>query len=81
MTPLEFQIVRRELAMTQKQLSVVSGISLRAIQYYEGGGRDIPPYIDKLMYCLLKIKIMENKEYYTHDKPTTILNNSKKTIS
>jgi hypothetical protein len=61
--------------MTQKQLSVVSGIALRCIQYYESGQRNIPPYIDKLMYCLLKIKIMENKEYYTYDTLTKGLTN------
>ena len=75
MTPSAFLIIRHELDMTQKQLSSVSGITLRCIQYYESGQRKVPSYIEKLMHALLKIKIMENKEYFKYNKPQKSVTN------
>jgi DNA-binding transcriptional regulator YiaG len=47
MNPTEFQLIRKELLKTQKQMSELLGISLKAVQSFEQGWRSIPPYVER----------------------------------
>ena len=41
MTPEKFRRKRKDAAMTQANLAVKMGVSTRAVQYWEAGGRRI----------------------------------------
>lgn len=52
----EFQVVRRKLQKTQKQLSELLGISLKAVQSFEQGWRKVPVHIERQIFLLLTLK-------------------------
>ena len=52
----EFSKIRRHLGKTQSQLAQLLGSSLKAIQSFEQGWRNIPGYIERQMLFLLAIK-------------------------
>lgn len=52
----EFSKIRRELEMTQNQLSRVLCVSPKAVQSFEQGWRDVPTYIEREMLLLLYLK-------------------------
>ncbi|MCB2180413.1 MAG: helix-turn-helix domain-containing protein [Desulfobulbaceae bacterium] len=49
----EFAVARKKLGKTQKQLSQLLGVSLKAIHSYEQGWRSIPSHIERQLYFLL----------------------------
>lgn len=51
--PTDIQALRTVLAMSQKQMAAVLGISIRAVQSYEQGWRQMPPATQKLVSLLL----------------------------
>jgi hypothetical protein len=57
MNATEFQLIRRELLKTQKQMSELLGISLKAVQSFEQGWRIIPPYVERQAFFLLALKM------------------------
>jgi DNA-binding XRE family transcriptional regulator len=61
MNATEFQLIRQELLKTQKQMSELLGISLKAVQSFEQGWRIIPPYVERQALFLLSLK-METQE-------------------
>lgn len=54
MTPEQFKETRDRLGLTQGQLAYKIGMSERAIQYYEQGGRTIPAPVSMLLEGFLK---------------------------
>jgi hypothetical protein len=65
MTNLEFQTIRSRLKKTQREMARLLGISLKAVESYEQGCRQIPANIERIVYFLLfklhprRIKKME----------------------
>ena len=57
MKATEFQLIRQELLKTQKQMSELLGISLKAVQSFEQGWRSIPPYVERQALFLLASKM------------------------
>lgn len=58
----EFSKIRKLLGKTQKQLAQQLCISIKAIQSYEQGWRNIPTYHEQQMLLLLYFKNAPNKE-------------------
>ncbi len=56
MKTTEFQLIRQDLLKTQKQMSELLGISLKAVQSFEQGWRTIPPYVERQALFLLALK-------------------------
>jgi DNA-binding XRE family transcriptional regulator len=54
MNSIEFAQFRKRLNKTQKELSQLLGISLKAIHSYEQGWRKIPPHVERQMFFLAK---------------------------
>lgn len=54
MTNEQFKAARDGLGLTQAQLAHKIGLSERAIQYYEQGGRNIPAPVSMLLEGFLK---------------------------
>ena len=52
----EFSQIRNVLSKTQSQLSSLLSVSPKAIQSFEQGWRNIPPYIEREMLLLLSLK-------------------------
>lgn len=52
----ELQALRHKLGKTQKQLSELLGISVKAIQSFEQGWRKVPVHIERQMLLLLTLK-------------------------
>lgn len=57
MNATEFQFIWQELLKTQKQMSEILGISLKAIQSFEQGWRKIPPYVERQALFLIALKM------------------------
>ncbi len=57
MNAAEFQFIRQELLKTQKQMSELLGISLKAVQSFVQGWRSIPPYVERQALFLLALKM------------------------
>ncbi len=53
MTREEFSLARKKLGKTQKALSELLGVSLKAVQSYEQGWRTIPLHVERQIYFLL----------------------------
>lgn len=53
----EFYSIRENLGKTQKQMSYLLGISLKAVQSFEQGWRSIPAYVERLSLFLLTLKM------------------------
>lgn len=52
MTPAELKEARQSLGLTQTQLAEKLGVTLRAVQHYEGGSRQIPEPTARLIALL-----------------------------
>lgn len=61
-----FVIIRKKLGRTQKQLSELLGVSLKAIHSYEQGWRKIPLHIERQLWFLIYQK---NKNTKKIEKP------------
>ncbi len=57
MDPGEFQAIRQKLLKTQRQMSELLGISLKAVQSFEQGWRSIPAYVERQTLFLLTLKM------------------------
>jgi len=57
----EFLRIRRHLGKTQNQLAQLLGISLKAIQSFEQGWRNIPIHIERQVLFLLGLKKLSRK--------------------
>jgi transcriptional regulator with XRE-family HTH domain len=49
MTPAQMREQRSDLGLTQTELAERLGVTLRAVQYYESGGRPVPRPVAILM--------------------------------
>lgn len=49
----EFKSFRQRLSKTQKQMSQLLGISLKAVKSYEQSWRFIPPHVERQMFFLI----------------------------
>ena len=52
----DFSSIRKKMKRTQKQMSEILGVSLKAIQSYEQGWRRIPAYVERQALFLLAMK-------------------------
>ena len=57
----EFLKIRTKLGKTQKQMSELLGISIKAVHSYEQGWRSIPTHVERQIFFLLSRK-RENKK-------------------
>jgi hypothetical protein len=57
----EFSQIRSHLGKTQEQMAQVLGTSVKAIQSFEQGWRNIPVYIERQVLFLLVMKRSHNK--------------------
>lgn len=58
----EFSAIRRQLGKSQLQLSRLVGVSLKAIQSFEQGWRDVPVHIERQLLFLLALKQNADKK-------------------
>lgn len=56
MTKEEFHAVRQKFGKTQKEMSGLLGISLKAVQSFEQGWRKVPPYVEKHLFFLFAMR-------------------------
>ncbi len=56
MEKTEFIAIRKKLAKTQRELSELLGVSLKAISSYEQGWRNIPVHVERQLLFLLAQK-------------------------
>jgi hypothetical protein len=59
----EFITIRSQLGKTQRQMSALLGTSLKAVQSFEQGWRNIPANIERHMLFLLARKNVQNTEH------------------
>ena len=52
----EFRWIRQKFLKTQKEMSELLGVSLKAVQSFEQGWRSIPAYMERLALFLLAMK-------------------------
>ena len=57
----EFSQIRRDLGKTQKQMARLLGTSLKAIQSFEQGWRDIPLPAERQALFLMALNSFQNK--------------------
>ena len=58
----DFCSIRKNLGKTQKQMSEILGVSLKAIQSFEQGWRRIPAQVERQTLFLLAIKMASREE-------------------
>ncbi len=58
----DFSAARKYLGKTQSQMAQVLGVSLKAIQSFEQGWRNIPVHIERQVLFLLALKNLPPKE-------------------
>jgi hypothetical protein len=56
MDKAEFSDIRQSMGKTQKQMAQLLGTSLKAVQSFEQGWRNIPAYIERQMLFLIAMK-------------------------
>lgn len=56
MNKKEFSVIRYHLGKSQLQLSRLLGVSLKAVQSFEQGWRNIPVHIERQMLFILALK-------------------------
>ena len=61
----EFQYFRQKLQKTQKEMAQLLGTSLKAVESYEQGWRNIPAQVERQILFLLSLKM----EIYEHCSP------------
>ena len=61
----EFQYLRQKLQKTQKQMAQLLGVSLKAVQSYEQGWRNIPSQVERqvLLFLAARFGIPDRKLY------------------
>ncbi|MBM4332951.1 MAG: transcriptional regulator [Deltaproteobacteria bacterium] len=52
----EFHDYRQKLNKTQKQMAEILGVSLKAVQSFEQGWREVPVHVERQIYFLLSMK-------------------------
>ena len=62
MTSKEFSQIRHVLDKTQGELARILCISLKAVQSFEQGWRNIPSYIERQMLLLLSLKRLSSSD-------------------
>jgi DNA-binding XRE family transcriptional regulator len=58
----EFSAIRRQLGKSQLQVSRLAGVSLKAVQSFEQGWRDVPVHIERQLLFLLALKQNADKK-------------------
>jgi len=58
----EFRSLRRQLKKTQKQLSELLGTSIRAVQSFEQGWRNVPTHVERQLFFLTYMKLKFQKD-------------------
>ena len=56
----EFARLRASLGKSQRELAELLGLSLKAVESYEQGWRNVPAHVERLLYFLL-FKLNENE--------------------
>ncbi|MCF8078205.1 MAG: transcriptional regulator [Desulfobacterales bacterium] len=64
MNPEEFSRIRVYLKKTQRQLAALLGASVKAVQSFEQGWRNIPPHAERQMLFLLAAAAPESSEKF-----------------
>jgi DNA-binding transcriptional regulator YiaG len=49
----EFNKLRKKLNKSQQQMALLLGVSIKAVQSYEQGWRNIPTHVERQMFFLL----------------------------
>ena len=62
MLPKEFSQLRHQLGKTQKQIAQLLGSSLRAIQSFEQGWRNVPVQTERQLLFLMALKCAQGKK-------------------
>ena len=62
MTNKEFHSLRKQLGKTQKRLSELLGTSLRAVQSFEQGWRNVPSHVERQLLFLMYMKLRSHKD-------------------
>ncbi len=57
----EFVEIRKRLHKTQKEMSQLLGVSLKAVHSYEQGWRSVPAHVERQIYFLLSRKIHDQE--------------------
>jgi len=66
----QFAEIRRHLDKTQKQMGQILGVSVKAIQSFEQGWRNIPCHIERQVLLILALKKQASKKQASkQDKP------------
>ena len=76
MNKMEFSTIRRHLGKSQLQVSQLLGVSLKAVQSFEQGWRNIPVHIERQLLFLLALKQHNHKK----GKPCWALQNCPKVV-
>lgn len=63
MESTDFKEVRAKLSKTQKELSQLLGVSIKAIHSYEQGWRKIPHHVERQLLFLLSRAILANGKH------------------
>jgi len=53
MSAAEFSRIRARLGRSQRELALLLGLSLKAVESYEQGWRKVPAHVEKVLYFLL----------------------------
>jgi DNA-binding XRE family transcriptional regulator len=61
MKRIQFVAIRRHLEKTQTQMVQILGVSLKAIQSFEQGWRNIPVHIERQVLLILALKSRGSK--------------------
>ena len=59
----EFAEIRRHLGKTQRQMAQVLGVSLKAIQSFEQGWRNVPAHVERQVLLILAFKKHASKKH------------------
>lgn len=65
MKKAQFAEIRRHLEKTQREMAQILGVSLKAIQSFEQGWRNIPVHIERQVLLILALKSRTSRK----DKP------------
>ena len=58
----EFQYLRQKLQKTQKQMAQLLGVSIKAVQSYEQGWRNIPSQVERQALFFFALKMNNSKQ-------------------
>ena len=57
----EFSKIRKKLDKSQKQMAQLLGVSLKAVQSFEQGWRNVPTHVERQSLLLLAKKLSDNR--------------------